>query len=64
MGKTKIVRYTEEQFITLLENIVNKVKEEQKLVESNKRDERKQKLVEKFDRIREEKRKQNPRKRS
>jgi len=29
MKKTKVVRYTEEQFVTLLENIVNKVKKQQ-----------------------------------
>lgn len=30
----KVLRYTEEQFITLLENIVKKVKEEERLNEN------------------------------
>ena len=37
MAKTRIVRYTEEQFVTLLENIVNRVKKEEALNESNKK---------------------------
>ncbi len=34
MAKTKVVRYTESQFIELLEGIVKKVKREEKLNES------------------------------
>lgn len=38
MAKRKVVRrYTEEQMVTLLENIVKRVKEEQRLVESSKK---------------------------
>jgi hypothetical protein len=33
----KVVRYTEEQFVTLLENIVNRVKREQSINESRER---------------------------
>ena len=33
----KVVRYTEEEFVTLLENIVNRVKKEQAINESKKR---------------------------
>jgi hypothetical protein len=35
MGK-KVLRYTEEEFITLLENIVKRVKQEETLNESKK----------------------------
>jgi hypothetical protein len=40
----KVLRYTEEEFVTLLENIVNRVKKEERLVESRKN--RKQKISE------------------
>ena len=36
MAKTRIVRYTEEEFVTLLENIVKRVKKEEALNESRK----------------------------
>jgi len=32
----KVLRYTEEEFVTLLENIVNKVKSEQKKIDESK----------------------------
>ncbi len=35
MGK-KVLKYSEEEFVTLLENIVKRVKEEEKLTESKK----------------------------
>lgn len=34
--KTKVLRYTEEEFVTLLENIVKRVKKEEALNESRK----------------------------
>ena len=34
--KTKVLRYTEEEFVTLLENIVKRVKKEEALNESKK----------------------------
>ena len=34
--KTKVLRYTEEEFVTLLENIVKRVKKEEALNESIK----------------------------
>ncbi len=34
MGKKKVIRYTEEEFVTLLENIVKRVKREERLNES------------------------------
>ena len=37
MAKTRIVRYTEEEFVTLLENIVKRVKKEEALNESRER---------------------------
>ena len=37
MSKTRIVRYTEEEFVTLLENIVNRVKKEEALNESRQK---------------------------
>jgi hypothetical protein len=40
----KVLRYTEEEFVTLLENIVNRVKKEERLVESRKN--RKQRISE------------------
>ena len=47
MAKRKVVRrYTEEQFVTLLENIVNRVKEEQRLDEA--KENRKKSLTEDF----------------
>ncbi len=33
----RVLRYTEEEFITLLENIVNKVKAEQKRIDESKK---------------------------
>jgi len=33
----KVLRYTEEQFVTLLENIVKKVKQQEKINESRER---------------------------
>ena len=36
MGK-KVLKYSEEEFVTLLENIVNRVKEEKRLTESTER---------------------------
>lgn len=33
----KVLRYTEEEFVTLLENIVKKVKQQEKLDESKNR---------------------------
>lgn len=41
----KVLRYTEEEFVTLLENIVKRVKKEQ-INESRKKDRRKRKLSE------------------
>ena len=40
----KVLRYTEEEFVTLLENIVNRVKKEERLEESRKS--RKQRISE------------------
>ena len=37
MAKKRIVRYTEEEFVTLLENIVKRVKKEEAINESRKR---------------------------
>lgn len=37
MAKTRIVRYSEEEFVTLLENIVKRVKKEEALNESHQR---------------------------
>jgi hypothetical protein len=34
--KTKVLRYTEDEFVTLLENIVKRVKKEEALNESTK----------------------------
>jgi hypothetical protein len=33
----KVLKYNEEEFVTLLENIVNRVKEEKRLTESRER---------------------------
>ena len=33
----RVLRYTEEEFITLLENIVNKVKNEQKRIDESRK---------------------------
>lgn len=33
----KVLRYTEEEFITLLENIVNRVKKEERINEARKK---------------------------
>jgi len=35
--KTKVLRYTEDEFVTLLENIVKRVKKEESINESRKR---------------------------
>ena len=37
MTKKRVVRYTEEEFVTLLENIVNRVKKEEALNESKQK---------------------------
>ncbi len=49
----KVLRYTEEQFITLLENIVKKVKAEETLNESKNpnRTDRRQNLNERFKKL-------------
>lgn len=49
----KVLRYTEEQFITLLENIVKKVKAEEKKINESKssRNERRQSLNERFKKL-------------
>lgn len=50
-GKKKVLRYTEEEFITLLENIVKRVKKEQ-INESRKvRENRKKQISENFERL-------------
>ena len=33
----KVLKYSEEEFVTLLENIVNRVKKEEKLTEESKK---------------------------
>lgn len=48
--KKKVLRYTEEEFVTLLENIVKRVKKEQ-IVESRKKAARKKQLSENFDKL-------------
>jgi hypothetical protein len=50
MAKKKVLQYTEDEFVTLLENIVNRVKKEQRIEESRKA--RKQRISEKYDRNR------------
>jgi hypothetical protein len=45
MAKKKVLRYTEEEFITLLENIVKRVKKEQ-ITEARKKASRRKKLSE------------------
>lgn len=50
MAKKKVLQYTEDEFVTLLENIVNRVKKEQRIEESRKA--RKQRISEKYDRDR------------
>jgi len=50
MAKKKVLQYTEDEFVTLLENIVNRVKKEQRIEESRKS--RKQRISEKYDRNR------------
>jgi len=47
----KVLRYNEEEFVTLLENIVKRVKKEQMLEEARKN--RKSNLSENFNRLRE-----------
>jgi hypothetical protein len=54
MGK-KVLRYTEDEFVQLLENIVKKVKKEERLQESRK-ESRKKRLAENLERIRANKR--------
>ena len=46
----RVLRYTEEEFVTLLENIVKKVKAEQKINES--RNNRRKSLNERFKNLR------------
>lgn len=46
MAKKKVLQYTEDEFVTLLENIVKRVKKEQRLEESRK--ERKKRISEKY----------------
>jgi hypothetical protein len=53
MSKKKVLRYTEEEFVSLLENIVNRVKKEQRL-EENKKASRKKRISENLERIRKE----------
>ena len=50
MAKKKVLQYTEDEFVTLLENIVNRVKKEQRIEDSRKA--RKQRISEKYDRDR------------
>ncbi len=59
MAKKKVLRYTEEEFITLLENIVNRVKKEQ-LAEQKKRAAKKREISENLNR---NKNRRNPRRR-
>jgi hypothetical protein len=49
----RVLRYTEEEFITLLENIVNKVKAEERINESKKtsRNDRRNSLNERFKKL-------------
>jgi len=49
----RVLRYTEEEFVTLLENIVNKVKAEEKRInESKSRNDRRKNLNERFKSLR------------
>lgn len=51
----RVLRYTEEEFVTLLENIVNKVKAEQEKINESKRNsrnDRRNSLNERFRRLR------------
>ena len=50
MAKKKVLQYTEDEFVTLLENIVNRVKKEQRIEESRKS--RRKRISEKHDRNR------------
>ena len=48
----KVLRYTEEEFVTLLENIVNKVKAEEKRIDESKtRNKRRNSLNERFQKL-------------
>jgi hypothetical protein len=48
----RVLRYTEEEFVTLLENIVNKVKNEEKRInESKSRNDRRNSLNERFKKL-------------
>lgn len=50
----RVLRYTEEEFVTLLENIVNKVKTEQEKINESKRisrNDRRSSLNERFKRL-------------
>jgi hypothetical protein len=48
----RVLRYTEEEFVTLLENIVNKVKnEETPINESKSRNDRRNSLNERFKKL-------------
>ena len=42
----KVLKYTEEEFVTLLENIVKRVKKEERIKESRKRVEKSRRLSE------------------
>lgn len=42
----KVLKYTEEEFVTLLENIVKRVKKEERINESRKRVEKSRRLSE------------------
>ena len=51
----RVLRYTEEEFVTLLENIVNKVKAEQEKINESKktsRNDRRSSLNERFRKLR------------
>lgn len=49
MAKKKVLRYTEEEFITLLENIVKRVKKEQ--INEARKEARKRKLSENIEKM-------------
>lgn len=53
----RTIRYTEDEFVTLLENIVKRVKKEQRLEESRKRADKRSKLEENFKNLRRNRRK-------
>jgi len=45
MAKKKVLKYTEDEFVTLLENIVKRVKKEEKINESKNRYSRAKNIV-------------------